>query len=307
MSSSPSRKGPYVINTALATHLLQQQFPHWSHLPLTPLPPSGSDHVIFRLGRDMAVRLPRGDWAAGQAVKEHRWHPLLAPHLPLAVPTPLALGEPDPAVYPWHWSVARWLEGRTASPDPAEQSPGTPEQLADFLLALHDLAPAASHLPGPHPDLADSPLHLRDADTRSAIAATAHVFDGKAMTALWEAALEAPARADTAPTWFHGDFHTGNLLTDDGGRLTAVIDFGNLGMGDPAVDMMVAYTLLTPESRAAFRTALAPDDATWLRGMGWAMATGLNAYTAYAATNPRVATQTHRQVTAALAEFALVQ
>ncbi|MFJ2746264.1 aminoglycoside phosphotransferase family protein [Streptomyces sp. NPDC087440] len=284
-----------LIDQDLARTLLKQQFPDWADLPLRLLDPAGSDHVIHRLGDDMALRLPRGDWAAGQAVKEHRWLPRIAPSLPLAVPVPLALGEPDGS-YSYHWSVARWLDGST--PTPEAQHPDTPTQLAEFLHALQSFDPASPGLPA-GPD-----LRSYDPGTRTAIAATAHVFDAPAMTALWDAALHAPH--DPAHSrWLHGDFHTGNLLADADGRLTAVIDFGGLGVGDPSVDLMVAYTLLDPAARAAFRTALAPDDATWLRGMGWALATGLNAYTHYAATHPRVAAQTSRQITQALAEFRL--
>ncbi|CAM5266081.1 hypothetical protein GCM10010329_02930 [Streptomyces spiroverticillatus] len=278
----------------LARTLLKEQFPAWADLPLRPFAPAGSDHVIHRLGDDMAVRLPRGDWAAGQAVKEHRWLPRIAPHLPLAVPTPLALGRPTDA-YPYHWSVARWLDGST--PTPETQHPSTPTQLAAFLHALHALPPTTDPLPTPT-------LPSYDPGTRRAITATAHVFDAPAMTALWEAALRAP-HDPARDRWLHGNFHTGNLLADTDGRITAVIDFGGFGVGDPSLDLIVAYTLLTPGSRAAFREALAPDDATWLRGMGWALATGLNAYTHHAATNPRVAAQTGRQITQALAEFGL--
>jgi aminoglycoside phosphotransferase (APT) family kinase protein len=119
------------------------------------------------------------------------------------------------------------------------------------------------------------------------------------MTELWAAALAAPAW-DRPPVWFHGDLHTGNLLTTSG-RLSAVIDFGELGVGDPACDLIIAFTLMTAETRATFRAVLDVDDATWTRGRGWALATGLNAYVSYAAVNPRVAAQTTRQITQALA------
>lgn len=146
-----------------------------------------------------------------------------------------------------------------------------------------------------------APLAARDQATRAAIAAVAGVFDAEALTDVWNRALRAPAW-NREPVWFHGDFHIGNLLTVDG-RLSAVIDFGGLGMGDPACDLVIAFTLMTAETRSVFRTALAPDDATWARGMGWALTTGLNAYTAYAATNPRVARQTRRQLTEVLTDF----
>lgn len=142
------------------------------------------------------------------------------------------------------------------------------------------------------------PLAARDRATRTAIAQVSDVFDAPAMTALWEEALSAPGW-DRPPVWFHGDFHTGNLLTRDG-RLSAVIDFGGLGIGDPACDLTIAFTLLSAPSRATFRSALGVDEATWTRGRGWALATGLNAYTYHAATAPRVAAQTTRQITEAL-------
>jgi aminoglycoside phosphotransferase (APT) family kinase protein len=142
------------------------------------------------------------------------------------------------------------------------------------------------------------PLADRDRATQAAIVKVGGVFDTAAMTELWDSALSAPGWA-RPPVWFHGDFHTGNLLTVDG-RLSAVIDFGELGIGDPARDLTIAFTLMSAGPRATFRAALGVDDATWTRGRGWALATGLNAYTSSAAVNPRVAAQTTRQITEAL-------
>ena len=165
--------------------------------------------------------------------------------------------------------------------------------MAGFLKALqhHPTDGAREHLTG-------QSLAARDASTRSAIKQAGDVFGTAAMTGLWEAALNAPGW-DRPPVWFHGDFHTGNLLTEDG-RLSAVIDFGGLGVGDPACDLIVAFTLLSPGPRATFRDALGADDATWTRGRGWALSTGLNAYVTYAADNPGVAEQTTRQIVQAL-------
>ncbi len=247
--------------------------------------------MIHRLGDDLAVRLPCHDGAIGQARKEAEWLPRLAPHLPLAVPVPVAVGEPDLG-YPWPWQVSRWLAGEVATSAALGDSVEAAVELAGFLTALQGIPPAASD------DLAGPPLAHRDRETRAAIARAGDAFDTAALTALWDAALAAPGW-DGPPVWFHGDFHTGNVLTT-GGRPSAVIDFGSLGTGDPAPDLMMAFTLFSAAPRAAFRTALGVDDATWLRGRGWALTGGIVAYAAYAATNPRVAAQTTRQITATL-------
>nr|WP_107911388.1 aminoglycoside phosphotransferase family protein [Streptomyces chartreusis] len=285
------------IDEALVRRLVDAQFPQWGGLPLKLLDPAGSDHVIYRLGEELAVRLPRHAGAIGQARKEFRWLPRLAPHVPLAVPVPVGVGDPDFG-YPWPWAVSRWLDGEVATVDALGDSAGAAVELAQFLAALQRFAPEDIPAVDICDDLTGSPLSDRDCATRLAIAEVDGVFDTTAMTELWNEALSAPGW-DQAPVWFHGDFHTGNLLTSDG-RLSAVIDFGGLGKGDPACDLMIAFTLMSADSRAAFRDALGVDDGTWMRGRGWALATGLNAYTSYAAVNPRVAAQTTRQITQAL-------
>ncbi|MEU7088885.1 aminoglycoside phosphotransferase family protein [Streptomyces achromogenes] len=285
------------IDGALVRRLVDTQFPQWAALPLKPLNPAGSDHVIYRLGEELSVRLPRHAGAIGQARKEFQWLPRLAPHLPLAIPVPVGVGDPDFG-YPWPWAVSRWLDGEVATAEALADSSRAAIELAQFLAALQRFAPEDTPAENIREDLTGRPLSDRDRATRLAIAKVDGMFDAAAMTGLWDAALSAPGW-DRPPVWFHGDFHTGNLLTVDG-RLSAVIDFGGLGTGDPACDLMIAFTLMTADSRAAFRDALGVDDATWMRGRGWALATGLNAYTAYAAVNPRVAAQTTRQITQAL-------
>ncbi|GGZ18424.1 hypothetical protein GCM10010387_08640 [Streptomyces inusitatus] len=289
-----------VVDTALVRRLIAAQFPRWARLPLTRLKPGGSDHVIHRLGSELSVRLPRGDWAVGQAEAEHFWLPRIAPLLPVAVPEPLALGTPALG-YPWPWAVTRWIEGETASVEGLADPRRTARELAGFLTALQGLPHADELAPGPHPGLGGSPLSARDHATRRAIAALDGVFDARALTEVWDSALAAPAW-DRPPVWFHGDFHTGNLLLTADGRLSSVIDFGGLGMGDPAVDLTVAWTLLTPAARRDFRAALGVDDATWERGRAWALTGGLGAYLSYAATSPAVAAQTHRQITEVLTD-----
>lgn len=285
------------IDADLARALVDRQFPQWAHLPLEQLVPGGSDHVIYRLGAELTVRLPRHAGAIGQAAKEARWLPRLAPRLPLAIPEPVAVGEPDLG-YPWPWGVSRWLTGEVATVEVLADSRDAAVTLAAFLSALQQFTPDEHPAADPSDELGAEPLAARDAATRAAITAVDGVFDAAAMTSLWDAALDASEWQKPA-VWFHGDFHTGNLLTVDG-RLSAVIDFGGLGRGAPDCDLTIAYTLMTAATRAVFRDVLGVDDATWLRGRGWALATGLNAYTSYAAVNPRVAEQTTRQINEAL-------
>ncbi|ANB04059.1 phosphotransferase [Streptomyces ambofaciens] len=285
------------IDEVLVRCLVDTQFPQWAGLALKLLDPAGSDHVIYRLGEELSVRLPRHPGAIGQARKESQWLPQLAPHLPLAIPVPVAVGGPGFG-YPWPWAVSRWLDGEVATVDALGDSPEAAMELARFLVALQRFPLEDIPAGDAGEALTGRPLSGRDRATRAAIAEVDGVFDTAAMTQLWNAALSAPGW-DRSPVWFHGDFHTGNLLTSHG-CLSAVIDFGGLGTGDPACDLMIAFTLMSADSRAAFRDALGVDDATWMRGRGWALATGLNAYTSYAAVNPRVAAQTTRQITHAL-------
>lgn len=250
----------------LVRRLVDAQFPHWAHLPLTPLEPAGSDHVIHRLGDGLTVRLPRHAGAVGQARKEAEWLPRLAAHVSLAVPEPAGVGKPAFG-YPWPWAVTRWLEGEVATVETLGDSVTAAGQLAGFLTELQRFEPGAVAEAATRGDLAGDVLAARDASTRASIAATAGVFDAAAMTGLWEAALAAP-EWHRPPVWFHGDFHTGNLLVT-GGRLSAVIDFGGFGAGDPARDMMIAHTLLSP--------APAPSSArpwTWTTRPGCAAAGG---------------------------------
>jgi aminoglycoside phosphotransferase (APT) family kinase protein len=297
LAASSTVDGLPVVNIDLVRRLVDTQFPQWAELPMQLVDPAGSDHVIYRLGSELSVRLPRHRGAIGQARKEFEWLPRLASCLPLAIPVPLGVGEPAFG-YPWSWAVSRWLDGEVATAEALADSLVAAVQLGEFLTALHRFAPAEILALDAREDLGVRPLAERDRATRAAIAAVDGLFDAPALTQLWDEALSAPGW-DRPPVWVHGDFHTGNLLTVDG-RLSAVIDFGELGIGDPACDLIVAFTLMSAKSRAAFRATLDVDDSTWMRGRGWALATGLNAYTFYAAVSSRVAAQASRQITEAL-------
>ena len=266
---------------ALVHQLLTEQFPQWADLRIEPFDSSGTDNAIYRLGDDMCVRLPRIKSATGQAQKEHRWLPKLAPLLPLRIPAPLAQGSPA-AGYPWEWSVYRWFEGEHATFDRIVDLRDAAIALAEFVVALQRIDPANG--PIAHAHSRGGRLGTRDASTREAIAALRGVIDTDAATAAWEVALRAP-EWDRAPVWFHGDLLPGNVLAEEG-RVSAVIDFGGLGVGDPACDLMIAWGLFSGESRAVFRDVLAADDATWARGRGHALSQALLYVPYYRDTNP---------------------
>jgi aminoglycoside phosphotransferase (APT) family kinase protein len=286
-------------DVSLVGRLLAAQFPQWADLPIEPVHSAGTDNAIYRLGDDMAVRLPRIHWATGQVDKEHQWLPRLAPHLPLAIPVPLARGVPAEG-YPWHWSVYRWLEGETATIERIADPRQAATELAQFIAALQRIDPTGGPPPGPHNSGRGVPLAARDSHTRTAIEALQGILDAGAATAAWEAALQAPAWPGP-PVWIHGDLQSGNLLAVQG-RLTAVIDFGCLGVGDPACDLIVAWNLLSAGTRELFRAALSVDDATWARGRGWALSVGLIALPYYRSTNPVLAANARHTIGELLAD-----
>jgi aminoglycoside phosphotransferase (APT) family kinase protein len=270
----------------LVRRLIAAQFPHWAGLPIQPVPSAGTDNALYRLGVDMVARMPRIHWAVGQVEKETIWLPRLASHLPFAITLPLAMGEPGEG-YPWHWSVCSWLEGENATLEDLSDSRRTVKDLAKFITALHRIDPTGGPPPGQHNSFRGVPLAARDTMTRTAIAALDGMIESVSATEAWEAALQAPAWQD-APVWIHGDIQSGNLLFR-GGRLSAVIDFGCLGVGDPACDLIVAWNFLTAELREEFRRAIQVDEDTWRRGRGWALSVALVALPYYKDTNPALA------------------
>jgi aminoglycoside phosphotransferase (APT) family kinase protein len=247
--------------------LIATQFPQWAHLPITPVDPGGWDNRTFRLGDMMTVRLPSTPGHAGQAEKEQHWLPVLAPQLPLPIPVPVASGVPGEG-YPFVWSVYPWIDGETADATRIADMAAFAGVLADFLAALERIDPTGGPPPAPHGGFRGAPLLTYDAETRAAVATLGDGIDAPAVLALWDDALAATAVGP--PVWFHGDVAAGNLLVRDE-RLAAVIDFGCSGVGDPACDLAIAWTLFSGASREAFRAALRVDDATWTRGRGWVL------------------------------------
>ena len=273
LSPDPASYRPR-IDVPLVRSLIAAQFPRWADLPVRPVATDGWDNRTFHLGDDMSVRLPSGSAYALAVEKEQRWLPVLAPQLPLPVPVPLAKGEPG-AGYPYPWSVHRWIDGEQASLERIADLTEFAVAVADFLTALGKIDPTGGPTAGRHNWFRGGPLLTYDAETRRAIEDLDGLIPADTATAIWRTALE--ATWDGRPVWFHGDVAHGNLLVRDG-RLRAVIDFGTSGVGDPSCDLVLAWTLLTGESRAAFRAALSVDAGTWARGRGWALWKALITY-----------------------------
>jgi aminoglycoside phosphotransferase (APT) family kinase protein len=283
-------------SVSLVNRLLATQFPQWAALPIKPVPSDGTDNAIYRLGSDMAVRLPRIHWATTQIHKEHKWLPKLAPFLPLAIPVPLAKGQPGEG-YPYHWSIYQWLEGEDADLKRMADPRQAALDLAHFILALQQLDTNNA----PSDSSRGEPLARRDTETRHAIATLRDAFDANAMTAVWDAAIKAPVW-HRPPVWIHGDLKPGNLLSAQG-RLSAVIDFGGLGVGDPACDVMAAWLFLSAETRPIFRATLQIDEATWARGRGWALTVAVIAFPYYEMTNPGFAEIARRTIHEVLTDY----
>lgn len=277
------------ITPELVRALLAEQHPDLAALPIEPLA-SGWDNVMLRLGGTLIARLPRRAWAAGFLTGEQRWLPELAPRLPLPVPAPVAIGRPG-CGYPWPWSVVPYLPGRAAAEEPPADPHAAAVTLAGFLGALHRPAPPDAPVsPSRGIPLAErAPLFAENLAVLDG--ATAGAVDRPAIAAVWNAAQAAPPW-DGPPLWLHGDLHPGNILVD-GGRISGVVDFGDLTAGDPAADLAVAWMLLPLAGRESFRAAyhtaggLPPGDPVWTRAHGWAADLAVMLL-AHSADNPRL-------------------
>jgi aminoglycoside phosphotransferase (APT) family kinase protein len=275
--------------------LIASQFPQWAGLPIEPVPSTGTVNAIYRLGDDMCVRLPRVRRWAGDLEKEVHWLPKLGPHLPLAVPEPLATGDPDER-YPFRWAVYRWLQGEPWVRDRVRDVREAAADLAQFVVALQRIDPTG----GP-PSGRSKHLAMLDGETRRAIESLHGVVDTESAMAAWEASLQAPTW-DGVPVWTHGDLLPPNMLVDQG-RLSAVIDFGIVGVGDPACDVIAAWSILSGDAREVYRAALQVDDGTWERGRGWALSIGLLITPYYPETNPAFVAMALRMVDEILGEL----
>ncbi len=249
------------IDDSLVRDLLRRQFPQWAGLSLGRMTSTGTDNAIYRLGDHMGIRLPRIHWAEAQIGKEQEWLELLAVHLPVGLPVPVAKGEPGSG-YPFPWLVYRWLEGEDLQHSPVDDFEQLARELAAFVLALGQVDPAG----GPPAGRRGGLLAPHDELVRACIPGLEGIVDTSRALAVWQAAVSAHPWEE-APVWVHGDLLPGNILIRNG-RLSGVIDWSAAGLGDPACEAMLAWSL-PPGARRVYRRTLAFDDETWARARGW--------------------------------------
>jgi aminoglycoside phosphotransferase (APT) family kinase protein len=254
----------------LARRLVAAQFPQWAELPVRPVELSGWDNRTFRLGEALSIRMPRSGSYREQVAKEQYWLPRLAPQLPQAVPRPVAEGAPGLG-YPYAWSVYAWIDGDPATTERVADPVGFARDVAAFLVALRSCDPTGGPGPGSHNFGRGGSLELYRGDALAALDRIADELADSAVATARQLLAQAVASSWTGdPVWFHGDIAFGNLLVRDG-RLAAVIDFGTSGVGDPACDLALAWTMLTGAARRAYADGLALDHDTWVRGRGWTL------------------------------------
>jgi aminoglycoside phosphotransferase (APT) family kinase protein len=255
------------VDEQLCRTLLAEQLPELSHLPLRMVGPWGTDNAMYAVGADLIMRLPRRGWAKDGVAKEVRWLPDLARRLPVPVPEPIAVASPS-ATFPWVWAVYRWLPGDR--PEPAVLVVGHELAVAigRFLAALGGIALSGGPPPGAHNGYRGGAIARRDRWVRPAIASERHSYDRALLSEIWDRALQLPGW-ERPPRWLHGDLTPNNLLVTGNG-LAAVIDWGCLAVGDPACDLMIAWSFDEPH-RSAMRAELDLDDVTWTRGRAAAL------------------------------------
>lgn len=281
------------IDEHLVGRLLDAQFPEWAELPVVAIPSTGTVNAIYRLGEDLCVRLPRVRGWSGHLQRELEWLPRLAPRLSLDIPEPVAAGDPG-CGYPFPWAVYRWIDGTPFTTDGPIDERRAARDLARFVAELRRIDPAGA------PSTGRRPLAELDEVTRAAVDALQGVVDTERVTAAWDVALTAPAW-DGPPVWRHCDLLPPNLLVADG-RLCAVIDFGGVGVGDPAHDVIAAWSVFGADGRSAYRDALDVDGGTWARARGVALHQALLIIPYYPETNPAFVDMAMRTVEQVLAD-----
>lgn len=286
----------FPIDAILVRRLLDLQCSQWAHLQLEKVISSGTDHALFRLGTEFVIRLPRLDGAVNNINKEWEWLPKLAPFLKIPISIPLFKGSPTD-FYPWPWIVSPWHQGSNPPFEKENEYEQLAKDMASFLNEFHKI-PLAD---GPY-SRRGVPLKTFDEETRNAI----HQLDGKIdteqVTKVWEYFLGLPYWQNM-PVWVHGDLLPGNILIENN-RLSAIIDFSDVGIGDPACDLIMVWSLFNKQSRNVFRKYLHEvDDQTWQRGQGLALSIALIILPYYWHTNPGLVCVAKNMLKSVLAEM----
>ena len=257
-----------MITIKSLSELISEQCSQWSHLSIKPVEFSGVDNQVFRLGDQMLIRLPSAETYAGQVTKEQKWLPLISPQLSIKIPEPLFMGDPSEH-FPWKWSIYSWIEGESANVviDGLDMKL-IAMQLSNFLNELHKIDISQGPVAGKHNYHRGGHVSVYDDQARLSIEALRDLIDVEKAIMLWKKAMESSWKRN--PVWVHGDLASGNILVKDK-ILTAVIDFGCMGIGDPACDLMIAWTFFSKESRRCFKSNLSLDSQTWDRARGWAL------------------------------------
>ena len=289
------------IDAALARALVAEQLPEYAGLPLHRVPSGGTEHAVFRLGDELAARMPMTPGAVNGLLKERRWLPALGPHLTLDVPEVVATGQPGQG-YPFPWAVLRWLAGADAATVPFESLAETAVDLGRFVSELQGIDTSNAPAPGSEGFGRGLPLAGRDAAVREVLPQCEGLIDVRRVAAVWDAALEAPEWTGT-PVWLHADLIPPNLLVR-GGRLAGILDFGTVATGDPAYDVTAAWHVLDRASRPAFLEIVGADEATCRRARGLVVSGAVFAFPYYLHTNPTMVATARRGVEEVLADRA---
>ena len=287
-------EGEIDIDSTLVNRLLTEQFPHLAERSITVVRSTGTVNAIYRLGNDLYLRLPRVATWAESLEREWTWLPKIAPHVSLTIPKPLAQGKPT-NWFPCPWAIYRWIGGSPYQDDLITNERQAARDLVDFILELRSVDMLGAPRGG------RQPLIELDAATRSAIASSQGVIDTEAASVAWIHSLEAPPW-NGQPVWIHADLLRPNLLVQ-GGQLCGVIDFGGVGIGDPAADVIPAWSVFNKVGREVFRQALDVDDDTWSRARGYALHQALMIIPYYPKTNPEFVALAKRTVEEILADL----
>lgn len=281
------------IDLALVRQLVDRAFPEYVEEDLRHMNDSGSSNALFRLGNDRLVRLPRQRGGGASIDKEASWLPYVAPRVTVDVPEVVGVGEPD-LDYPERWAITTWLHGtrpstpRTIPPD--NGTDGLAEDLVQFLTELRGMeVPERAKDDKALSWYRGLPLRELDADFRESAAECRDLgigLDIDEALRVWDRAVDASRTVEPADSWYHGDLLVENLLLNDNRRLGAVIDFGGLALGDPTVDLVVAWEALDDDGRRVLRRALDVDDATWTASRGWALLIAMITFPYYGTSMP---------------------